>query len=216
LGALVEDGDGDDRQMQQCRGWRQVAGEAETLFWFEGDVYFEPGDRGVFFLYNFENDRYCDAVSDDATYLVDGPAIKDTRREGNLVRLIESLTVPQVEKSSRQGRASHQARRGACPEAPAVAQRSERDCWPSAFLWPLLIGMPPGPVASPHVYWRGWALPACGDGLASCSCAAGGSPPLVGLPPGWCGGAVAGLLAGMASRSSRILRPRMVAGTATP
>jgi hypothetical protein len=80
-------------------GWRQVDGEAETLFRFDGDVYFQPGNRGVFFLYNFENDRYYDAISAHATYLVDGPTIKDTTREGNLVRLIEALTVPQLEEA---------------------------------------------------------------------------------------------------------------------
>lgn len=78
-------------------GWRQVAGEAETLYRFEGDLYFQPGDRGVFFLYNFDNDRYWDVISDNATYQVDGPTIKDSGREGDLVRHVEALTVPQLE-----------------------------------------------------------------------------------------------------------------------
>jgi hypothetical protein len=78
-------------------GWRQVAGEAETLFRFEGHVYFQPGDRGVLFLYNFDRNRYWEAVSDDATYQIDGPAIRDTGRDGNLARLVEALTVPQLE-----------------------------------------------------------------------------------------------------------------------
>src|SRR5574341_1634818 len=40
-------------------GWRQVAGEAETEFRFSDELPLELGDRGVFFLYDFEHDgRY--------------------------------------------------------------------------------------------------------------------------------------------------------------
>jgi hypothetical protein len=78
-------------------GWRQVAGEAEHMFRFEGDIYLQPGDRGVLFLYNFDRDRYWEAVGDDATYQIDGPAIRDTGRDGRLARHVEALTVPQLE-----------------------------------------------------------------------------------------------------------------------
>jgi hypothetical protein len=90
-------------------GWRQVDGEAETEFRLAEELPVNLGDRGIFFLYNFEHDGRSGMVNTQGVFLVDGTQVRDSNRDDALVRRLEQLTTPQLQELIRQANAAVQA-----------------------------------------------------------------------------------------------------------
>jgi hypothetical protein len=74
-------------------GWRQVDGQAETELRFADELPIQLGDRGIFFLYDFEHDGRYGMVNTQGVYLADGAQVRDSHRTDPLVRKLEALTM---------------------------------------------------------------------------------------------------------------------------
>jgi hypothetical protein len=83
-------------------GWRQVDGEAETEFRFADELPLQLGDRGIFFLYDFERDGRYGMVSGQGVYLADGAQVRDSHRTDPLVRRLQALTMADLNALIRQ------------------------------------------------------------------------------------------------------------------
>jgi hypothetical protein len=93
----------------EAGGWRQVDGEAETEFRLAEELPVSLGDRGIFFLYNFEHDGRYGMVNTQGVFLADGTQVRDSNRDDALVRRLEQLTTPQLQELIRQANAAVQA-----------------------------------------------------------------------------------------------------------
>jgi hypothetical protein len=90
----------------ETAGWRQVEGEAETEFRVEGDIPLTTGDRGIFFLYDFEHTGNFALVSSQGVLLYDGATVRDTDRTDPLVETLEAETVARLDQLVGQAKAA--------------------------------------------------------------------------------------------------------------
>lgn len=81
----------------ETAGWQQVDDQAETELRFADDAAVAKGDRGVFFLYDFEHNGRFGFVADQGVLLSDGTELQDTPRTDPLVGGLEELTTPELE-----------------------------------------------------------------------------------------------------------------------
>lgn len=93
----------------EVAGWRQVDGEAETEFRFADELPVRLGDRGVFFLYDFEHDGRFGMVNKQGVFLADGMLVRDSARTDPLVRRLEQLTTTALDELIRQANAAVEA-----------------------------------------------------------------------------------------------------------
>lgn len=81
----------------ETAGWQQIDGEAETGLLFAGETPVAKGDRGVFFLYDFEHDGRFGFIADQGVLLMDGSELRDSARSDSLVSSLEKRTAAEVE-----------------------------------------------------------------------------------------------------------------------
>jgi hypothetical protein len=87
-----------DHAQVEVAGWRQVDGEAETELRLADELPVDLGDQGFFFLYDFEHDGRYGMVNTQGVYVADGAQVRDSRRADPLVRRLEALTTPELNR----------------------------------------------------------------------------------------------------------------------
>ena len=101
-------------------GWEKAGGR-EMPWRMEGMLRLEVGDRAVLFLRKEPTTGRYGLLSDQASYLVEGPDIADTARTDPMVRRIEEMSVSELERLIDEAAAA--VRRGELQPVPEGGRR---------------------------------------------------------------------------------------------
>jgi hypothetical protein len=102
------------------RGWTRIRGR-EDPWRVRGMLRLEVGDRAVLFLSEEPSSGRFGFLNDQAVYRVDGTDVADTDRTDPLVRQVEAMTVPELERLIEKAAAA--VRRGTLQPVPEGGRR---------------------------------------------------------------------------------------------
>ena len=78
------------------RGWFDAAGERPWRL--QGELRLKEGDRGVFFLAGGRTPTGWELLGPEGLYLIDGAELADTVRSDPTVRMVEAMTVTELQE----------------------------------------------------------------------------------------------------------------------